>query len=113
MNSTLDVLEKLGVKVPKDWTVDAIHLLETHRLGWHVTMLAWDNSQQHFVIAEVPAGAESTPELVFDPMSHGDTARRLYLSVTTERVFCHYNSKAPGFTFLEPNEAAALERGKS
>lgn len=103
MGETETLMDRLGLCIPDDWTVDAVSLVETYNTGWKSVLLAYDVSQCAYYVADIEAG-ETELSGLSDPYVSGDEARRAYSNRCVARLFRHYNSKAPGLSFSEKNE---------
>ena len=103
MHETESILDKLGLRLPVDWTVDALHLLDdTKAGGWQLILLAFDNAQQKFRVAELHG--DDIELTVSEPMFSGDEARRMYVDRIAARLYRHYNCKAPALSFEVANK---------
>jgi hypothetical protein len=101
MHETESILDKLGLRLSVDWTVDALHLLDDPSGGWRVVLLVFDNAYQRFLVAEQGQDDELQ---VSDSYGLGDTAWRAYVDRIAARLFRHYNSAVPALSYERENK---------
>ena len=108
MNDLEMTLDRLGVIVRPDWTVDAVQMIDNKNgVDWLVVLLVWDSAQQCFLVCDITGNAcdgAGEPERMSEPIPSGDVARLLYVNRVAARLFRHYNSKAPSLAFGKVNE---------
>jgi hypothetical protein len=102
MNEVETVLDKLGLVLPANWAVDAVHLLDTAEDGGRVVVLGYDCSRQTSIIADInPDTGEPDKIQVY---TTGDAARLAYVERVAARLFRYYNGKAPALSFEVQNK---------